>query len=149
MLIVLSIFEDFGYFICPQTGIGLNSSVHSMGSILNSAFCTRVQTGYAGGTYPGTNMKTYPMNRVHLYPGTNPGKALISTAFEPVQEFISFSHEATGSGEHIVHIKDVTASSPVATIIKPRRHKAFAVFCRVSMYPSPPLGHLQVSVSLL
>ena len=115
MLIVLSIFEDFGYFICPQTGIGLNSSVHSMGSILNSAFCTRVQTGYAGGTYPGTNMKTYPMNRVHLYPGTNPGKALISTAFEPVQEFISFSHEATGSGEHIVHIDGVTGSSPVAT----------------------------------
>ena len=55
------------------------------------------------------------MNRVHLYPGTNPGKALISTAFEPVQEFISFSHEATGSGEHIVHIDGVTGSSPVAT----------------------------------
>ena len=51
------------------------------------------------------------MNRVHLYPGTNPGKALISTAFEPVQEFISFSHEATGSGEHIVHIDGANEGS--------------------------------------
>ena len=59
------------------------------------------------------------MNRVHLYPGTNPGKALISTAFEPVQEFISFSHEATGSGEHIVHIDGVVGSSPTVTTEKP------------------------------
>ena len=32
--ILLSIFWDQGCFECPQTGIGLNSSVHSTGSIL-------------------------------------------------------------------------------------------------------------------
>ena len=34
----------------------------------------------------------------------------------------------TTCGEHIVHIDGVTGSSPVATTIKPRRHKVFEVF---------------------
>ena len=33
---------------------------------------TRVQTGYAEGTYPGTKAIIYPLKRVRLYPGTSP-----------------------------------------------------------------------------
>ena len=43
--------------------------------------CTRVQTGYAGGTYPGTNEKTYPPGRVQPYPGTKPGNGLFYGVF--------------------------------------------------------------------
>ena len=56
MLIVLSIFEDFGYFICPQTGIGLNSSVHSMGSILP------VNTPEHPREHPCSKWREHPLN---------------------------------------------------------------------------------------
>ncbi len=42
---------------------------------------TRVQTGYAGGTYPGTDPKRTPLSRVQLYPGTKPGNGLYSGVF--------------------------------------------------------------------
>jgi len=37
-------------------------------------------------------------------------------------KFMFFSHKATPSGEHIVHIDGVTGSSPVATTINPWKH---------------------------
>lgn len=61
--------------------------------------CTRVQM-----------KKRTLVRRVQLHPGANAGKAFISTALEPVWKFISFSHDRSRSGEHIVHIDEVTGS---------------------------------------
>ena len=72
--------------------------------------CTRVQM-----------KKRTLVRRVQLHPGANAGKAFISTALEPVWKFISFSHDRSRSGEHIVHIDGVTGSSPVSTTKKPRQ----------------------------
>jgi hypothetical protein len=52
----------------------------------------------------GANAKKHPVQRVQTHLGANPGKALISTALEPVWKIIFLSHKRSGSGEHIVHI---------------------------------------------
>ena len=113
VLIVLSIFEDFGYFICPQTGIGLNSSVHSMGSILHS---WPVNT-------PWTPLNTFSLNtsenRKSLYFKGFSGVFTSTFQFDKFTSTFQFDN-LTGSPVHIVHIDGVVGSSPtVTTTLKP------------------------------
>ena len=103
VLIVLSIFEDFGYFICPQTGIGLNSSVHSMGSILHS--------------WP-VNTPWTPLNTFSLNTSEN-RKSLYFKGFSGVFTSTFQFDNLTGSPEHIVHIDGVVGSSPTVTTTNP------------------------------
>ena len=121
-----------------------------------------------GGTCPGTNEKTYPLGRVQPYPGTKPGDGLFSGVFRAsvctslsgtillrAEDTLWVLHSqqpprsprfpaSTVFGrmaqlvEHIVHINGVTGSSPVATTIKPRRHKAFEVFSVSEHAPFSP-----------
>jgi len=67
----------------------------------------------------------HPVQRVQMHPGANPGKALISTALEPVWKIIFLSYKRTGSGEHIVHIDGVVGSSPTVTTRKWEKSKRF------------------------
>ena len=75
MLIVLSIFEDFGYFICPQTGIGLTNRDRVKficpfyGEYFKLCFLypgtNRVRRGYV----PGYKHENVPHEQGTLVPG--------------------------------------------------------------------------------
>ena len=73
----------------------------------------------------GANAKKHPVQRVQTHLGANPGKALISTALEPVWKIIFLSHKRSGSGEHIVHINEVIGSSPAATSLERSLSRCF------------------------
>ena len=84
--------------------------------------CTRVQ------------MKKRTLSRrVQLHPGANAWKAFISMALEPVWKYISFSHDRSCCGEHIVHIDGVVGSSPTVTTTQ----RSLRIQASLSFYPRP------------